>query len=185
MIQYTECRMEGGWLMVKPERESLGAAYKMVNATKGKMVLEYKKFRQKRSLDANAYAWKLMNDLATEIGIPVAEVYRNQIRGISGVSEIVPIKEIAVDTFQAAWSNRGVGWMVDDLGPSRIPGYRNLMIWYGSSVYDSRQFSQLLENIVQDCRAVGVETLPPDRLELLKEQYHEKRHQDPAVPPGC
>lgn len=181
MIRYTECRMEGGWLMIRPDRESLGAACKMVNASKGKMVLEYKRFHQKRSLDANAYAWKLMNELATVLGIPAAEVYRNQIRGIPGVSEVVPIKEIAVDTFRAAWSNRGVGWMVDDLGSSKLPGYRNLVVWYGSSVYDSHQFSLLLDNIIQDCKAVGVETLPPDKLELLKEQYHEKRHQSPAV----
>lgn len=34
-----------------------------------------------------------------------------------------------------------------------------------------KQMARLIDNIVQDCRAVGVETLPPDKLEALKDEW--------------
>ena len=45
------------------------------------------------------------------------------------------------------------------------------MAYYGSSDFDRREMSRLIDNIIQDCKAVGVETLPPDKLALLKEDW--------------
>ena len=45
------------------------------------------------------------------------------------------------------------------------------MFYRGSSVYDNAQMSRLIENIVQDCKAVGIETLTPSELERLKEGW--------------
>ena len=45
------------------------------------------------------------------------------------------------------------------------------MAFHGSSTYDTAQMSKLIDNIVSDCKALGIETLTPDKLDLLKEGW--------------
>jgi hypothetical protein len=136
--------------------------------------LEVKEHRKKRSLDANAYAWVLINKLADVMRIPPTEVYRQAIQEISGNSEIIPIKEEAVDHFKQAWSHNGIGWMVRDMGKSRLPGFRNLMVYYGSSVYNSKQMNALIENLVQDCKALDIDVMTERERSLLMEEWENK-----------
>lgn len=51
----------------------------------------------------------------------------------------------------------------------KLEGCINVTLYSGSSTYDTRQMSSLIDNIVQDCQAVGVETMPPDKLQSLLE----------------
>ena len=174
-IAFRDVKMEGGWLMVKPEREDLGKAMSVVRKHKNKLYdLTVKEHQRKRSLDANAYCWVLINKLADVMRISPVEVYRQAIQDISGNSEIVPIKEEAVEQFEQAWSHNGLGWLCRDMGKSKIPGYRNLMVYYGSSVYNTRQMSDLIDHLVQDCKALDIETMAPDKLALLMEEWNAK-----------
>ena len=174
-ITFGEMKLEGGWLMVKPEREDLGKAMNIVRNRKKMLYdLEVKEHRKKRSLDSNAYAWTLINKLADVMRIPPVEVYRQAIQDISGNSEIVPIKEEAVEQFKQAWSHNGIGWICRDMGKSKILGYRNLMVYYGSSVYNTAQMSNLIDHLVQDCKALEIETLSPEKLSLLMEEWDAK-----------
>ena len=176
-MSFREVKLEGGWLMVKPEREDLGKAMSVVRKHKDRLYdLEVKEHRKKRSLDANAYAWVLINKLADVMRIPPTEVYRQAIQDISGNSEVIPIRDDAWVQFKIAWVHNGLGWICKDMGKSKIPGYRNLMVYYGSSVYDTKQMSDLIDHLVQDCKALDIETLPPDKLALLMEDWDEKGH---------
>ena len=52
-ISFREVKLEGGWLMVKPERDDLCKAMAVVRKHKDKLYdLEVKEHRKKRSLDA-------------------------------------------------------------------------------------------------------------------------------------
>ena len=171
-ISFRDVKLEGGWLMVKPEREDMGKAMTIVRKHKDKLYdLEVKEHRKKRSLDANAYAWVLINKLAEVMRIPPVDVYRQAIQDISGNSEIIPIKDDAVEQFKQAWSRNGIGWLCRDMGRSKLPGYRNLMVYYGSSVYNTKQMSDLIDYLIQDCKALDIETLTPDKLSLLMEEW--------------
>ena len=167
-ISFREVKLEGGWLMVKPEREDMGKAMAVVRKHKDKLYdLEVKEHRKKRSLDANAYAWVLINKLADVIRIPPTEVYRQAIQYIHGNSEVIPIKEEAVEQFKQAWSHNGIGWICRDMGKSKIQGYRNLMVYYGSSVYTSTQMNALIDNLLQDCRALDIEVKSEEEIASL------------------
>ena len=171
-LTFTEAKMEAGWLMLKPTREDMGKAMSVVRKMKQKLYdLTIKEHRQKRSLDANAMAWSLINQIADALRIPPVEVYRQAIQDISGNNEIIPIKEQAVEQFKQAWSCHGIGWMCRDLGKSKIAGYRNLIVYYGSSVYDSRQMSNLIDHLVQDCKALGIEVLSERERSLLLDEW--------------
>lgn len=161
--------------MVKPEREDMGKAMSIVRKHKDRRYdLEVREHRKKRSLDANAFCWMLINKLAEVMRIPPVEVYRQAIQDISGNSEIIPIKEEAVEQFKQAWSHNGLGWIVKDMGASKIPGYRNLMVYYGSSVYSVRQMHDLIDVLVQDCKALDIDVLSGRERSLLIEQWGEK-----------
>lgn len=172
-ITFSEMKLEGGWLMVKPEREDRGKAMHLVRNRKKMLYdLEVKEHRKKRSLDANAYAWVLIGKLSEALRIAPLEVYRQAIQNIGGNYEVIPIKEEAVEQFRRVWEARGLGWPCVDMGASKLPGYRNLRAYYGSSTYDTRQMSQLIDNLVQDCKALDIETMTPDKLALLMEGWN-------------
>ena len=172
-ISFREVKLEGGWLMVKPEREDLGKARAVVRKHKDKLYdLEVKEHKKKRSMDANAYAWVLINKLAEVLRITPVEIYRQAIQNIGGNYEIIPVKESAAKHFRQTWESHGLGWPCVDMGPSKIDGYRNLRAYYGSSTYDTRQMSMLIDNLVQDCKALDIETLTPDKLSLLVEGWN-------------
>ena len=125
---------------------------------------------KKRSLDANAYAWVLMDKLAQATGYSKTEIYRNAVREIGGNTETLCMRTEAVARFRAAWEANGLGWPTEIM-PSKLPGCTTVIAWYGSSTYDTRQMSALIDHLVQDCRALDIETLPPDKLAVLLEEW--------------
>lgn len=169
---FTEAKLEAGWLMVKPIREEMGKAMAIVRKLKPKTYdLTVKEHRKKRSLDANAYAWVLIGKLADAMRIPPTVVYNNAIQNIGGNYEVIPIREEAVDKFKEVWTKQGLGWPCVDMGPSKIQGYRNLRAYYGSSTYDTRQMSILIDALIQDCKALDIETLSEEKLSAMMEGW--------------
>ena len=135
-----------------------------------KYSLEIKEYRERRSLDANAYCWVLLDKLAEKLGVTKTEVYRAYIREIGGNSETVCVLEKAADKLIEGWSRNGVGWLAEKI-PSKIEGCVNVVLYYGSSVYDTKQMSRLIDIVVGDCKEQGIETLTPRELDALKERW--------------
>ena len=147
----------------------------MVNDMKGleKLSIEVKPFRQRRSLDANAYCWVLIDKLAEKLNIPKITVYRQYIQNIGGNSEIVCVKNEAVKRLCEGWMRNGIGWQTETFD-SKLDGCTNVILYYGSSVYDSSQMARLLDLIIQDCNAVGIPTATPNEVERLKSMWGER-----------
>lgn len=55
--------------------------------------------------------------------------------------------------------------IVDD---SKLPGYKKVIAYYGSSVYDTREMSVLLDYVVNTAKDMELETATPDELERMK-----------------
>jgi hypothetical protein len=134
--------------------------------------VEVKRWRKKRSLDANAYAWVLIDKIAQATGVPKTEVYRQAIREIGGVSDIVAVPDNAVDKFREGWSKQGIGWQTEILDSK--PGYKRIVVYYGSSTYDTKQMSALIDSLVQEAQALGIETLPPHEIARLNSLWGER-----------
>ena len=128
--------------------------------------IDIKKWRHKRSKDANAYAWVLIDKIADAMSIDKAEVYREAIREIGGVSDTVCIKDVAVQKLRSSWEKNGLGWQTDTF-PSKIEGCTNVILYYGSSTYDTKQMSNLIDNLVKEAKSLNIETMPPDKLIAL------------------
>lgn len=135
-----------------------------------KLNIEIKKFRNKRSLDANAYCWVLIGKLAEKMNIPPVEIYKLAIRDIA-VYEILPIKDEAVDKFMQAWNRNGIGWICEIIGKSKLDGYTNVKAHYGSSTYNTKQMSQLIDSLIEDCKMQEIPTDTPEQIARYKETW--------------
>lgn len=135
-----------------------------------KYEVELKEYRQKRSSDANAYCWTLLDKLSEVLREPKEELYRGYIRNIGGVSDTVCALDSAVDKLRKSWERNGLGWQTDTM-PSKKEGCTNVVLYYGSSTYDTAQMSRLIDMIIQDCKGCGIETLPPERLAAMVEEW--------------
>lgn len=131
--------------------------------------------KRRRSNDANAYYWQLVGKLSEKLNIPPTDIYRHHIMDIGGNYEIVPIRDDAVDAWTNAWQSKGMGWLCVIVGDSKIDGFTNIACFFGSSTYDTRQMSRLINLCVQDCKDQGIETMSPAELESLMVEYGKQK----------
>lgn len=133
---------------------------------------EVKEYKEKRSLDANAYAWVLLEKLQDILHIPKEDIYRDLIRNI-GSYEVVPIKNEALSKFKQAWSKNGLGWITDTT-KSKLEGYTNVIAYYGSSIYNTKEMSRFIELIIQECEQLHIETRSKEEIDSLLESWDKK-----------
>lgn len=131
-----------------------------------------KKYRKKRSKNANDYLWVLCEEIAKNQGITKEEVYRKQIREV-GVYEPLPVREDAIERFDAAWRQKGIGWFTEVVDDS-FPGYKKIFAYYGTSVYNTEEMSRVINAAVEDARALGIDLISPEEMSLLMEEWDEK-----------
>lgn len=147
-----------------------------------KLAVELKQYREKRSLDANAYYWVLVGKLADVLGQSSAWVHNHMLRKYGqimviddqGVYTVLPDTDEAQKAIDEAETYH--------LKPtSQVkPGkggkmYRTYMMLRGSSDYDTKEMSQLIDGLVSECKEAGIETLSPKEIERMMESY-EKHH---------
>ncbi len=130
-----------------------------------------KEYRPKRSLDANSYFWVLCDKLSAKLRIPKEDIYRLEIKNTGGNFYISPVLESQKDNAVRLWESHGIGWFCEDTGTSKLDGCTNIIFYAGSSTYDTEQMSRLIDNIIQDCKEVGIETMTPEKLQILKDDW--------------
>ena len=138
-----------------------------------KYAVDMKEYRKKRSLDANSYCWVLLQKLAEKLHTTKEELYVEKVRSI-GPFEVVPLKiGKAAQRWIKNWKEKVLGWYAEPMRESKIDGYVNVICYYGSSVYDTVEMSRLIDEIVNDCRDMGIETIPPDELNDMMKRWGE------------
>lgn len=160
----------GFWLSLKVENPFEARRFLATKKEK-KYVADIKEYRERRSLDANAYMWVLVGKLSGKLGLPPEEIYRAAIRDVGDNYEVMPVRNDALERWKTIWQSNGLGWLCEEIGPSKLDGYTNVRNFYGSSAYDKAQMSRLIDNIVQDCKAQCIETLTPAELARLTEEW--------------
>lgn len=175
-IQYPEdtSKMEIVLLTPKSNQMIQKVAVLKEVTSKGKLLdVEIKQHRKKRSLDANGYCWILADEIAKKIGNTKEFVYREAIKQV-GDFEILPIKNEVVDKWIRNWESKGLGWQSEVLDKSKLEGYTNTINYFGSSTYDTKQMSVLLEEIVFQAKELGIETITPREKEELIRKWEAK-----------
>ena len=151
------------------ERESLLSLEKL----KGdKLSVEIKKWRKKRSLDANSYCWVLCDRIAKELSkesiVTKEQIYKDAISQV-GTFEPMIIEEKAYDNFKRIWEKQGLGFIVQEV--TRKDKCIKVHCYYGSSTYDSKEMSLLIEILVQLAKSLNIETKSKAEIDSLLESW--------------
>lgn len=147
-----------------------------LNKAGDKLTVKVNKYRKRRSLDANDYCWVLCQKLAEVLSLSGKmkltkdDVYRKHIREVGQFVDI-PLKAEAVEDYKRHWEAKGDGWIFEERGDSKLPGYKKVRTYFGSSSYDTREMAVLINSIVEDCKEQGIETMPPDELKSMMEAW--------------
>lgn len=161
----------GTLLSVEVDKDSKGIAQRLVDGLKdGYLAVEIKPWRDKRSLDANAYAWVLIGKMAdklTKMGSPISkdEMYEQELRkyGHGGVIKLPSASDHGriLRSFRL-WERH-----------EKLYGEYNCYyrVWVGSSHYNTEEMSIFIDGIIEDARELGIETLPPAELERMLERW--------------
>ena len=155
----------------KPLGKSQYSIRDSLNTAGDKLTLKLSKYRKHRSLDANAYFWKLTGELAEELNTSKEDIYREYIKHY-GIYRTVEISEKAADTMIYIWQTHGLGWFAEKLDHGAIDGFILVNFYYGSSVYNTKQMSRLIDAVVNDCKEQGIETLPPSEINGMLEVWN-------------
>lgn len=146
-----------------------------------KLSLEIKKYRAKRSLDANAYYWTLITKLATVLDTSNAEEH-NKMLGLYGYPEIIDGKHCLVvlpDT-EDAWKKvmRAEEYHLKPTSEVREGNdgkmYRTYVLLRGSRTYNTQEMARLINGLISECKDAKIpdsEIATPDEKRLLKERY--------------
>ena len=134
------------------------------NMQNEKLSIKVKKYRNKRSLDANAYSWVLMQMIAEVIHSDKWSVYLDMLQKYSREFTFVICKEKAVGRLKELHRT------CIDLGKVNVNGMEGhqIQIFFGSSTFDTKAMSVFIDGIVSECKELGIETIPPDELERMK-----------------
>lgn len=166
----------GAWVsfMVPTPAEARGICESM--KPNDRYTAEIKKFRKKRSKNANDYLWELCTQISRALAdsylyVSKEEIYRKHIK-IAGVCDFVAVPEQAVESLLKGWSNNGIGWfaeVVDFIRGKEIQGCKKVCLYYGSSSYDTAQMSRLLGSVIQEAEDMGIDTMSEIERSLLYE----------------
>ena len=127
--------------------------------------------KKKRSKNANAYFWELLQQLCYEMNLDVIQEYRKRVKEL-GIFRQWEIETKNIPTFIKMWEQNGIAWFTEIV--EQIQDITVINAYYGSSSYSSSQMCRLITNLVQDCKQIGIQTLDDLELEELMRSEYDK-----------
>ena len=126
-----------------------------------KLSIEIKPYREKRSLNANAYAWKLIGEIADIVRSSKDEIYIEMLRKY-GQSELISVvADVPICHYVKYY---------DEAGTSNLNGklFKHYRVYKGSSEFDTREMSILIDGIVGEAKELGIQTETPEQISKMK-----------------
>jgi len=156
------------------ERESIQSLEKIKD---DKLSIEIKKWYKKRSLNANSYCWVLCDEIAKKLTtenavITKEDVYKDAILQI-GTFQPMIVEEKALDNLKRVWRKQGLGFLIQEV--SRKDKCVKVNAYYGSSTYDSKEMSLIINLLVEEAKIQGIETKPKEEIDSLLRSWEDEQ----------
>ena len=123
-----------------------------------KLAITVGKYREKRSLDANAYAWCIIGKIADCVGASKDEIYLQMLKKY-GQTFVVKIRHEHIDRFKRSekyWEEH------ESLDAEEKAQY--FRVWVGSSNYNTEEMSKFIDGIVSDAEELDIPTKTPKQI---------------------
>ena len=132
-------------------------------------LFEVKEYRQKRSLNSNSYAWQLMNEIANRLRTSKDEVYLEMLKRYGQCEVVSVLSDIDISRFVKYY---------EEIGKGHVEGkeFTHYRCYIGSSEYNSREMAILIDGIISEAEALGIETLPTTAIERMKALWQGQNH---------
>lgn len=126
--------------------------------------VEIKEYKRKRSLNANDYFWSLCGKLGNELRVSKEEMYIELLERYGQFEVASVLSHIDVTHYFKYFK---------EVGKSKLNGkeFTHYRVFKGSSEYDTREMSILIDGVVSECQDLGIETMTPNELERLKAMW--------------
>ena len=148
-----------------------------------KLAVELKQYRKKRSLDANALLWHCIGQISKSISADKWQIYLLMLKRYGKYSYVI-VHESAVEPMKKQWRECEVVGEVSVNGKKAV----QLLCYYGSSTYDSKEFSDLLDGVISEMKIMGLEPPTPGDIRRSLEEwekygklYQDTNHTKPAT----
>lgn len=122
-----------------------------VNDLQGDLRIKAVRWRENRSKDANALLWHCIGQIAAELDADKWDIYLRLLRRY-GKYTYICIKPDAVDAMKAQWRECEVIGDIDIHGQKAV----QLLCYFGSSTYDSKEFWKLLQGTISEMKEMGL-----------------------------
>lgn len=131
--------------------------------------IEIKQFREGRSKDANALLWACIGEIAAALRTDKWSVYLLMLKRY-GQYTYICVPPQAVDMVKRQWRE------VEEIGDIKINGRDavQLLCYYGSSTYDTKQFSALLDGVISEMKEMGLQTPTSEEMRRSLEEWERK-----------
>ena len=131
-----------------------------------KLSIEVKPYRKRRSLNANAYAWKLIGEIADAVRAGKDEVYLKCLKRY-GQSELISVlSHVPISNYVKYY---------EEAGESKLNGkdFTHYRVFKGSSEFDTREMSIFIDGVVSEAKVLGIQTETPEEIARLKSMWGE------------
>lgn len=133
-----------------------------------KLSVKAVRFREKRSLDANALLWLCLSKIADAMTPPADkwDIYLLMLKRYGKFTHIC-VKPNVVDAVKSQWRESEV------IGEVNINGQKavQMLCYFGSSTYDTKEFSKLLDGVISEMQEMGLETPASEEMQRALEQW--------------
>lgn len=131
-----------------------------------KLTIKIDEYKNKRSLNANNYAWKLITDIGNATRQSKDDVYLLMLKRY-GQSEL--ISAVAHIPFGAYVK------YFEEAGESTLNGklFKHYRVFKGSSGFDTKEMSIFIDGIVSEAKDLGIPTDTPDQIAKMKALWGE------------
>jgi hypothetical protein len=131
-----------------------------------KLSIRAVRFREKRSLDANALLWVCLGKMADALRADKWDLYLQMLKRYGKYTHIC-VKPHVVEAVKAQWRE------CEEIGEVNINGQKavQMLCYFGSSTYDTKEFSRLLEGVISEMQEMGLETPASAEMQRALEQW--------------
>ena len=151
--------------IVTLEMNEYNQAIRMVDELhNANLSIKIDKYREKRSLNANNYAWKLITEIGNATRQSKEDVYFLMLKRYGQSDMVSVVADVPVQYYFKHY---------EEAGETALKGklFKHYRVYKGSSEFDTKEMSIFIDGIVSEAKDLGIQTDTPDRIARMKDLW--------------
>lgn len=132
--------------------------------------LTAKRWREKRSLNANGLLWSCLEKIASHLNTDKWSVYILMLKRYGKFTFLI-VPKGAVEKMKEMWRE------CEEVGDITVNGREatQMLCYFGSSTYDTAEFSRLLDGVISEMEEMGIPTPMQEDMDRALQEWEKCR----------